>query len=176
MGNTYLYKTNSIIILNVFFNQSHWNLWNCTKMFKIIHCAPPVRLLSIKLYLRRLTYFPLFARRHWWMSQNWKSCVRSELINAPWPFWVGNTNHNGLHVIAPPGVDFINFLRPIRALRPTFEKLFRGVRRTLRRAPNFDRDISMICTLRPTFMKSTPGNILIFLKSLISLLHNQLKS
>ena len=56
-----------------------------------------------------------------------------------------------------PGVDFINFLRPICVLRPTFEKLFRGVGRTLRRAPNFDRAISMICALRPTFMKLTPG-------------------
>ena len=55
------------------------------------------------------------------------------------------------------GVDFINFLRPIRALRPTFEKLFIGVRRALRRALSFDRAISMICALRPTFMKSTPG-------------------
>ena len=54
------------------------------------------------------------------------------------------------------GVDFINFLRPIRALRPTFEKLFIGVRRALRRALSFDRAISMICALRPTFMKSTP--------------------
>ena len=53
------------------------------------------------------------------------------------------------------GVDFINFLRPIRALRPTFEKLFTGVRRALRRAPSFDRAISMIRALRPTFMKST---------------------
>ena len=55
------------------------------------------------------------------------------------------------------GVDFISFLRPIRALRPTFEKLFRGVGRALGRAPNFDRAISMICALRPTFMKSIPG-------------------
>ena len=53
------------------------------------------------------------------------------------------------------GVDFINFLPPIRALRPTFEKLFIGVRRALRRALSFDRAISMICALRPTFMKST---------------------
>ena len=30
------------------------------------------------------------------------------------------------------------------ALRPTFEKLLRGVGRALRRAPNFDRAISMI--------------------------------
>ena len=55
------------------------------------------------------------------------------------------------------GVDFINFLRPFRALRPTFEKLFRGVGLALRRVPNFDRAISMICALRPTFMKLTPG-------------------
>ena len=41
------------------------------------------------------------------------------------------------------------------ALRPTFEKLFRGVGRALRRGPNFDRAVSMICALRPTFMKST---------------------
>ena len=26
----------------------------------------------------------------------------------------------------------------------------------MRRVPNFDRAISMICALRPTFMKSTP--------------------
>ena len=38
------------------------------------------------------------------------------------------------------GVDFINFLRPIRALRPTFEKLFIGVRHALRRALSFDRE------------------------------------
>ena len=43
------------------------------------------------------------------------------------------------------------------ALRPTFEKLFTGVERALRRAPNFYRAISMICALRPTFMKSTPN-------------------
>ena len=43
------------------------------------------------------------------------------------------------------------------ALRPTFEKLFKGVERALRRAPNFNRAISIICALRPTFMKSTPG-------------------
>ena len=43
------------------------------------------------------------------------------------------------------------------ALRPTFEKLYKGVEPALRRAPNFNRAISMICTLRPTFMKSTPG-------------------
>ena len=41
-------------------------------------------------------------------------------------------------------------------LRPTFEKLFWGVERALRRAANFDRAISTICALRPTFMKSTP--------------------
>ena len=61
------------------------------------------------------------------------------------------------------GVDFLNFLRPIRALRPTFEKLFTGVRRALRRAPSFDRAISMICALSPTFMKSTPGLAWLFL-------------
>ena len=44
------------------------------------------------------------------------------------------------------------------ALRPTFEKLFRGVGRTLHRAPNFNRAIFMIYALRPTFMKSTPGS------------------
>ena len=43
------------------------------------------------------------------------------------------------------------------ALRPTFEKLFRGVGRALRLVPNFDRAISMICALRPTFVKQTPG-------------------
>ena len=62
-------------------------------------------------------------------------------------------------VILRQGVDFINFLRPIRALHPTFEKLFTGVQRALRRAPNFDRAISMICALRPTFMKSTQGHL-----------------
>ena len=41
-------------------------------------------------------------------------------------------------------------------LRPTFEKLFRGVNRALRHAPNFNRAISLICAVRPTFMKSTP--------------------
>ena len=63
----------------------------------------------------------------------------------------------GFNAMDQLGVDFINFLRPIRALRPTFEKLFTGVRRALRRAPSFDRAISMIRALRPTFMKSTPG-------------------
>ena len=43
------------------------------------------------------------------------------------------------------------------ALCPTFEKLFKGVEHALRRAPNFNRAISMIYTLRQTFMKSTPG-------------------
>ena len=43
------------------------------------------------------------------------------------------------------------------APRPTFEKLFRGVEHALHRAPNFNRGISMICTMRPTFIKSTPG-------------------
>ena len=42
-------------------------------------------------------------------------------------------------------------------LRPTFEKLFRGIERALRCAPKFDRAISMICAVRPTFMKLTPG-------------------
>ena len=46
------------------------------------------------------------------------------------------------------------------ALCPTFEKLFRGVVRALRRAPNFIRAISMICVVRPTFMKLTPGSML----------------
>ena len=41
------------------------------------------------------------------------------------------------------------FHKLFRALRPTFEKLFRGVGRALRRAPNYDRAISMICALRP---------------------------
>ena len=41
------------------------------------------------------------------------------------------------------------------ALRPTFEKLFRGVERNLRHAPNLNRAISMICTVHPTFMKTT---------------------
>ena len=60
-------------------------------------------------------------------------------------------------ILLKPGVDFISFLRPIRALRPTFEKLFRGVWCALRRPPNLDKAISMICALRQTFMKSTPG-------------------
>ena len=55
-----------------------------------------------------------------------------------------------------PGVDFITVLRLICTLRATFEKLFKGVERALRRAPNFDRAISMFRPLRPTFMKSTP--------------------
>ena len=63
------------------------------------------------------------------------------------------------------GVDFINFLRPIRALRPTFEKLFIGVRRALRRALSFDRAISMICAVRPTFKKSTPYHICFYEKN-----------
>ena len=42
------------------------------------------------------------------------------------------------------------------SLHPTFDKLFRGVGRALRHAPDFDRATSMICALRPTFMKSTP--------------------
>ena len=54
------------------------------------------------------------------------------------------------------GVDSINFLRPIRAPRPTFENLFRGVGRALHGPSNFDRAISMLCALRPTFMKTTP--------------------
>ena len=40
-------------------------------------------------------------------------------------------------------------------LRPTFEKLFRGVERELCHAPNLNRAISMNDPLRPTFMKLT---------------------
>ena len=47
------------------------------------------------------------------------------------------------------------------ALRPTFEKLYRGVERALRRAPNFNRAISMIRAVRPNFMKSTLGPCLL---------------
>ena len=39
-------------------------------------------------------------------------------------------------------------MRPICALRRTFEKLFTGVERNLRHAPNFNRAISMICAVR----------------------------
>ena len=42
------------------------------------------------------------------------------------------------------------------ALRPTFEMLFTGVEHALRLAPIFNRAVSMICAVRPTFMKSTP--------------------
>ena len=45
------------------------------------------------------------------------------------------------------------------ALHPNFEKLFRGVERALRSAINFNRAISMICAVRPTFMKSTHGGL-----------------
>ena len=64
---------------------------------------------------------------------------------------------NSTKIVFKLGVDFINFLRPLRALRPTFEKLFRGVGCALRREPNFDRALSMICAVRPTFMKLTLG-------------------
>ena len=50
-----------------------------------------------------------------------------------------------------PGVHFINCC----ALRPAFEKLFRGIERDLCRASNFNKAISMICTMHPTFMKLT---------------------
>ena len=53
------------------------------------------------------------------------------------------------------GVDFITVLRLICTLRPTFEKLFRGVDCALRCVPKFNRAISMICAGCPTFMKST---------------------
>ena len=39
---------------------------------------------------------------------------------------------------------------------PTFEKLCRGIERNLLRAPNFNRAISMICAVCPTFMKFDP--------------------
>ena len=49
------------------------------------------------------------------------------------------------------------FYKLFCALRPTFEKLFRGVECALRRAPNFNRTIFMICAMRPTFLKLTTG-------------------
>ena len=67
-----------------------------------------------------------------------------------------NKGRNTENLKMEAGVDFINFLRPICALRPTFEKLFTGVRRALCRTPSFDRAIYMIRALRPTFMESTP--------------------
>ena len=72
------------------------------------------------------------------------------------------------------GVDFITVLHLICTLRPTFEKLLKGVERALRPAPNFDRPISMFCALRPTFMKSTPSKRLSNLKRRIILLILQL--
>ena len=52
-------------------------------------------------------------------------------------------------------VDGGRFQKLFCALGQTFEKLFRGIERALRRAPNFNRAISLICAVRPTFMKST---------------------
>ena len=43
------------------------------------------------------------------------------------------------------------------ALCPTFEKLFTGIKVGRRRKVQMYRYISMICALRTTFLKSTPG-------------------
>ena len=63
--------------------------------------------------------------------------------------------------------DLGRFHKLFCTLRPTFEKLFRGVERALRRVPNFNRAISMICAVRSTFMKSTPGRTTIKYFSLV---------
>ena len=54
-------------------------------------------------------------------------------------------NHQGL------------FNNLVRALRPTFEKLFTGIKVQPRHRGQIDRATSMIYAMRPTFMKSTPG-------------------
>ena len=65
------------------------------------------------------------------------------------------------------------------ALSPTFEKLLIGLERTWRRAPNFNRAISMICAVLPTFMKSTPdpkNNVITqkFTSHIFRTLHSQI--
>ena len=52
-----------------------------------------------------------------------------------------------------PGVDFINCFAPY--LRLTFEKLFTGVERALRRAPNFI-ELSLYLRLAPNFYEIDP--------------------
>ena len=79
-------------------------------------------------------------------SRNPKSCTLDHSLLIPDKFDQSLT-------LCPWG----RFHKQCCALRPTFEKLFRGVEHALRRAPNFDRSISMICAVRPTLMKSTPG-------------------
>ena len=59
-------------------------------------------------------------------------------------------------MISPNNSIRCQFHKLFCALRPTFEELFRGVGRALRCVPNFNRAISMICAVGPTFMKSAP--------------------
>ena len=70
-----------------------------------------------------------------------------------------------LHILETRGQFHILFC----ALRPTFEKLFRGAEGAVCRAPNYNRAISMICALRPNFMKSTLGGKIIITKKFISI-------
>ena len=56
--------TNSIIFVIVSFNLNHSNLWNWTKLLKIIHCAPHEKFLKGRLFINfwnfRLFYYSYF--------------------------------------------------------------------------------------------------------------------